>query len=78
MPNRTEPNHAQPNRTRQYVAEPINSNNTALIMRRSYVSDHNALEGKNCLRKYANHNVIYRVYRIDLHGTHVTVYRGKL
>jgi hypothetical protein len=63
---------------RQYVAEPITSSNVSLIVRRTYISDHNALESRNCLRKYARANIAYRVYRIESHGRHVTVYRGPL
>ena len=60
-----------------YVAEPIHSNNPNLIIRRTYVSDHNALAGKNCIVKYASPSRAYHVYKI-VGSRHVTIFRGKL
>ena len=64
------PKHAQ------YVAEPLNFNGE--IIRRTYVSDHNALASPNCLRKYARPRKHYTVYRINANLTHTVIFRGVL
>lgn len=61
-----------------YVAEPIAHPGRTLpphvqIIRRTYVSDHNAFMSQNCLRKYANPKYAYNVYRES-----VLIFTGKL